>query len=66
MNTETLAKLLTTMGCPKAKSVEMAHQLDKRSEQLAKERNQSREETMVYLLTLMKQGWAAQQNSDAD
>ncbi len=54
------------MGCPEAKSGEMAQQLAKRSGQLAKERNQSQPEAMAYLLGLMKQGWAAQQNTDAD
>ena len=66
VDTETLAKLLITMGCPEAKSGEMAQQLAKRSGQLAKERNQSHSESMAYLLGLMKQGWAAQQNTDAD
>ena len=66
VDTEALAKLLITMGCPEAKSGEMAQQLAKRSGQLAKERNQSQPETMAYLLGLMKQGWAAQQNTDAD
>tara|TARA_Y100001968_G_scaffold83053_1_gene74159 strand:- start:5452 stop:5664 length:213 start_codon:yes stop_codon:yes gene_type:complete len=66
VDTEALAKLLITMGCPEAKSGEMAQQLAKRSGQLAKERNQSQPEAMAYLLGLMKQGWAAQQNTDAD
>jgi len=61
-----LAKLLVVMGCPQAKSTEMAQQLAKRSEQLAKERNQSQAEAMAYLLNLMKQGWAAQEKADAD
>ena len=54
------------MGCPENKSTEMAKQLTKRSKQLAKERNHSHEEAMVYLLNLMKQGWAAQKKNDAD
>ena len=66
VDTETLAKLLITMVCPEAKSSEMAQQLAKRSGQLAKERNQSQSEAMAYLLSLMKQGWAAQQNTDVD
>ena len=65
-DTPTLAKLLVVLGCPEAKSTEMAQQLAKRSGQLAKERNQSHSESMAYLLGLMKQGWAAQQNTDAD
>ena len=65
-NTTALAKTLTSMGCPENKSTEMAKQLTKRSKQLAKERNHSHEEAMAYLLTLMKQGWAAQKKNDAD
>lgn len=61
-----LAKLLATIGCPEAKVPEMAGQLAKRSEQLAKERNVSREEAMTHLLQLMRQGWAAKEQSDAD
>ena len=61
-----LAKLLATIGCPEAKAGEMAAQLAKRSEQLAKERNVPREEAMIHLLQLMRQGWAAKEQSDAD
>ena len=60
------AKLLVTMGCPAAKAGEMAAQLVKRSGQLAKERDISREEAMAYLLNLMRQGWAAKKQPDAD
>ena len=61
-----LAKLLTTMGCPKTKAREMAVQLAKRSGQLAKEQNISCDETMTHLLNLMRQGWAAKKQPDAD
>ena len=61
-----LAKLLTTMGCPKTKAREMAVQLAKRSGQLAKERNISCDETMTHLLNLMRQGWAAKEQPDAN
>ena len=60
------AKLLVTMGGPEAKAGEMAAQLVKRSGQLAKERDISREEAMAYLLNLMRQGWAAKKQPDAD
>ena len=60
------AKLLVTMGCPEAKAGEMAAQLVKRSGQLAKERDISREKAMAYLLNLMRQGWAAKKQPDAD
>jgi hypothetical protein len=55
-----LAKLLVVLGCPSEKSAEMAAQLDKRARQLAAEKGRSYEEALKHLLTLMKQGWAAQ------
>ncbi len=55
-----LAQLLTALGCPAEKSLEMAAQLDKRAQQLAASKGQTHEEALVHLLTLMKQGWAAQ------
>ena len=61
-----LAKLLTTMGCPEAKAGEMAAQLAKRSSQLAVERNIPRDEATAHLLNLMRQGWAAKEQNDAD
>jgi hypothetical protein len=57
---EDLARALIGLGCPEEKSLEMAQQLDKRARQLSTERNQSYEEAMTHLLTLMRQGWAAQ------
>ena len=61
-----LAKVLVTMGCPEAKAGEMAAQLAKRSGQLAIERNCTRDEATAHLLSLMRQGWAAKEQSDAD
>jgi hypothetical protein len=61
-----LAKLLTTMGCPEAKAGEMAAQLAKRSGQLAVERNIPRDEATAHLLNLMRQGWAAKEQNDAN
>jgi hypothetical protein len=55
-----LAKILVALGCPAEKSGEMAAQLDKRARQLAAEKGRTYEEALKYLLTLMKQGWAAQ------
>jgi hypothetical protein len=55
-----LAKLLVALGCPSEKSAEMAAQLEKRARQLAAEKGRSYEEALKHLLTLMKQGWAAQ------
>jgi len=61
-----LTKLLAGMGCPEAKVGEMASQLTKRSGQLAKERNITGDEAMTHLLQLMRQGWAAKEQTDAD
>jgi len=55
-----LATALTALGCPTAKSAEMAAQLDKRARQLVAERDGTYEHAMAHLLGLMKQGWAAQ------
>jgi hypothetical protein len=57
---EDLARALVGLGCPEEKSLEMAQQLDKRARQLSSERGQSYDEAMAHLLTLMRQGWAAQ------
>ena len=59
MNLDQLAQLLIALGCPREKSAEMAVQLDKRARQLAAEKNDTYEEALKYLLTLMRQGWAA-------
>jgi hypothetical protein len=55
-----LSNALAALGCPPAKSAEMAAQLDKRARQLMAERGGSYEQAMAHLLGLMKQGWAAQ------
>ena len=60
MDNAQLAQLLTAMGCPADKSLEMAAQLDKRAHQLAEAKGQTHQEALVHLLNLMKQGWAAQ------
>lgn len=60
MNLQELAAALVVLGCPRQKSDEMAAQLDKRARQLAQEKNRSYEEALTHLLTLMRQGWAAQ------
>jgi 8-oxo-dGTP pyrophosphatase MutT (NUDIX family) len=57
-NTE-LAARLVALGCPAAKSEEMAAQLDKRAHQLALQKNKSHDEALTHLLNLMQQGWAA-------
>ena len=55
-----LAQVLVALGCPAEKSAAMAAQLDKRARQLAAEKGRNYEEALQHLLTLMKQGWAAQ------
>jgi hypothetical protein len=62
METSELAKILVALGCPSEKSSEMAAQLDKRAKQLAAEKNRGYDDALKHLLTLMKQGWAAQRN----
>jgi hypothetical protein len=57
-----LAQILVALGCPADKSLEMAAQLDKRAKQLTAEKNRSYDEALKHLLTLMKQGWAANKN----
>ena len=59
MEISQLAQILVALGCPAAKSTEMAAQLDKRAKQLAAEKGHTYEEALKHLLTLMKQGWAA-------
>jgi hypothetical protein len=54
-----LAQVLVALGCPVAKSADMAAQLDKRARQLAAEKGRSYEEALQHLITLMRQGWSA-------
>ena len=61
-----LAQMLITMGCPEAKAGEMAAQLAKRSRQLAVDRNIPCDKATAYLLNLMRQGWSAKKQNDAD
>jgi hypothetical protein len=58
-----LAQVLVALGCPAEKSAGMAAQLDKRARQLAAEKGHSYDAALKHLLTLMKQGWAAQSRS---
>ena len=60
MEISQLAQVLVALGCPAEKSAEMAAQLDKRARQLTTKKGRSYEEALQHLLTLMKQGWAAQ------
>ena len=56
-----LPQILQRLGCPPEKCQEMAAQLEKRARQLSTERHQTFEESLAYLLNLMRQGWAAPQ-----
>ena len=62
MPLEELAAVLTGLGCPPAKSAEMAAQLDKRARQLAEQKGRSYEDALAHLLELMRLGWAAKEN----
>ncbi len=61
-----LAELLTAVGCPAAKSREMAEQLDKRAHQLAEAKGKTHEEALAHLIKLMAGGWAAQAKASDD
>jgi hypothetical protein len=61
MDLTQLAALLTGLGCPADKSLEMAEQLDKRAKQLAETKGRTYEDALTHLLTLMRQGWAAKE-----
>jgi hypothetical protein len=61
MHLNELAAALTALGCPQEKAPVMAAQLDKRARQLAEQKGRSYEEALGHLLTLMSQGWAAQE-----
>ena len=56
-----LATLLGQFGCPTDKTEVLALQLDKRARQLASEKGKSYEESLMHLLRLMRQGWAAKE-----
>jgi len=61
MEISELSNVLVALGCPKEKSAEMAAQLDKRARQLAEQKHRTYEESLAHLLSLMRQGWAAQE-----
>jgi hypothetical protein len=60
MELDSLAAALMALGCPAEKSGEMAAQLDKRARQLAEQKSRTYEEALTHLISLMRQGWAAQ------
>jgi hypothetical protein len=56
MDLEHIAAALVAIGCPAAKSREMAAQLDKRAHQLAAQKGRTYEEALLHLLKLMREG----------
>ena len=56
MDLEHIAAALVAIGCPAAKSREMAAQLDKRAHQLAAQKGKTYEEALLHLLKLMRDG----------
>ena len=65
MELEQLATALVAIGCPAAKSQEMAAQLDKRAHQLAAQKGRTYEEALLHLLKLMREGMSANPVSPA-
>ena len=61
LSLEELATMLAGLGCPEAKTAEMAAQLDKRARQLALEPGRNHEAALAHLVGLMRQGWAAKE-----
>ncbi len=61
MNQAELVRVIVALGCPEAKSEEMASQLQKRASQIARKEGRSEEEALAHLLGLMRQGWAAKE-----
>ena len=61
LTVQELAVVLERLGCPAAKSAEMAAQLDKRAHQLAGQKARTYDEALAHLLGLMRQGWAAKE-----
>jgi ADP-ribose pyrophosphatase len=55
-----IEQFLHGLGAPAGQVPDMARQLDKRARQLAAEQAQSYEQSLAHLVSLMKQGWAAQ------
>ncbi len=55
-----IENFLRGLGAPPDQIPGMASQLDKRARQLSEAKRQSYEESLAYLIALMRQGWAAQ------
>ena len=59
MDLEHITAALVAIGCPVAKSREMAAQLDKRAHQLAAQKGRTYEAALLHLLKLMREGMGA-------
>ncbi len=57
-----LETFLATLGIPDENRSTIAQQLEKRARQLSKKRHQPYEESLTYLIFLLKQGWTSKQN----
>lgn len=63
MTHDELNQFLKSLGIPEENLEVMSSQLEKRAQQIAEKKNQSYEEALIYLITLLKQGWAAKQKN---
>lgn len=61
MHSEQLAQILVSLGCPADRAGDLARQLDRRTRQLAAQKQRSYEAALTHLLGLMRQGWAARE-----
>ena len=59
MNEQELAQALIALGCPPAKSLPMARQLDRKARMDAERKGIGYEVALQHLTALMAQGWAA-------
>ncbi|MEJ5239026.1 MAG: hypothetical protein WHT82_11745 [Limisphaera sp.] len=59
---QSLARLLEGWGCPPQRSLEMARQLDRRADQLARQTGRSKPDAMAHLLRLFQQAASARQS----
>ncbi|HWD19211.1 MAG TPA: hypothetical protein VHB20_08015 [Verrucomicrobiae bacterium] len=53
MSADEIAIVLTRLGCPPEKAPILAAQLSKRADQLAAQKNRTREDALAHLLKLM-------------
>lgn len=61
-----IENFLRGLGAPTGQVHDMARQLDKRARQLSEEKKQPYEESLAYVVALMRQGWAAQARGESN